>query len=235
MKIGIFQDVHANLPAFNKAIEVFRNHNCTRIYHVGDLIGIGPYPFEVMQSAINIKNLTLIMGNHDYWYAYGIPKPRPKYMNAEEYDHQLWTHKQIGKDYKSIAQKWNFVEKFKKNKICFLHYGYDAKKNWFKEYIKNPNSENLEKLFAEIEADIIFYGHNHTASDISGQSRYVNLGSAGCFNKPEVRLGILEVSEYGFTLQKRSIPYQDNGLMEAFEKRKVPAREFITSVFITRN
>jgi len=46
-----------------KAISIFRQNECSKIYHVGDLIGIGPYPKEVFELALSIEELTLIMGN----------------------------------------------------------------------------------------------------------------------------------------------------------------------------
>ncbi len=52
--------------------------------------------------------------------------------------------------------------------------------------------------------------------------------------KAELRIGILKVFNNRFELQKLSVPYKDQGLMEAFEKRKVPAKAFITKTFITR-
>ncbi len=238
MKIGIFQDAHANLPAFKKAIEIFKQHNCSKIYHVGDLIGIGPHPKEVFELANSIKELELIMGNHDYWFAFGIPIPQPKYMSDEEVEHQKWNHKQIGEEKRIIVQSWKFVVELElehKRKITFMHYGYDEKTNWFRDYVKVPNREKLDVLFKGVDSEIIFYGHNHEASDIRGKSRYVNLGSSGCYNKSEVRLGVLEVKENSLILKKLSVEYNDNGLMEDFEIRKVPARDFITNTFITRS
>jgi len=60
------------------------------------------------------------------------------------------------------------------------------------------------------------------------------LGSAGCWDKPVVRLGILESKKKDYFLKKLSVPYQDDGFIEAFEKRKVPARKFILTNFISR-
>ncbi len=57
MKIGIFQDVHANLPAFDSALRFFAENQCSKIYHVGDLIGIGPHPNEVLRSALSMPKL----------------------------------------------------------------------------------------------------------------------------------------------------------------------------------
>jgi len=70
MKIGIFQDIHANLLALKKAIEVCKEQQCSKIYHVGDLIGLGPYPKEVFDLANSIDEMEFIMGNHDHWFAF---------------------------------------------------------------------------------------------------------------------------------------------------------------------
>lgn len=44
IRIAILADVHANLPALTAVLADAREHGCERIYHAGDLIGIGPYP-----------------------------------------------------------------------------------------------------------------------------------------------------------------------------------------------
>lgn len=237
MKIGIFQDIHANLPAFEKGVEFFKKHKCSLIFHVGDLIGIGPYPKETVELASSIREMKFIMGNHDYWYAYGLPNPIPDSMNEEEVEHHHWTHKQLGGSYKALFKQWGFAEKleFSNNQtVVFQHYGFNAIQRWFKPHIQFPTDQDLDELFKEVDSTYIFYGHNHLASDIKGKSRYVNLGSAGCYDKAEVRLGILEASENNFILRKFSIPYEDNGLMSEYEKRSVPAKDFIKKVFITR-
>ena len=237
MRIGIFQDIHGNLPALEKGIKIFRERGCDKIYHVGDLIGIGPYPRECIELCYSIEEMEFIMGNHDYWYAFGLPNPIPEWMSMEEVNHQNWAHKKIGKGFVNNVKEWKFSINIsiRNKRITFQHYGLNKNQNWFKPIIKNPSEPTLDKMFEGVESDIIFYGHQHQPSDIEGRKcRYVNLGSAGCNNKPEVRIGILEISNDSLNLEKTSILYEDNGLMEEFEKRNVPAREFITNVFITR-
>ena len=136
-----------------------------------------------------------------------------------------------------MAQDWAFEEKLELRNskgIVFMYYGLDRKAKWFKSFLKTTTVANLDQLFAEESADLIFYGHQHIASDFTGRSRYVNLGSAGCFDKAEVRLGILHISEDGFKLEKHSLSYDDEGLMEAYDLRQVPARDFIRTNFLTR-
>ena len=237
MKIGIFQDIHANLPAFKEAIEFFQDYACSKIIHVGDLIGIGPHPKEVMEHAFSVNNMDFIMGNHDHWYAHGLPNPIPDYMSDDEVDHHKWVHLQLGEVYKSKVQSWPFTVQLElgvDKTVTFQHYGLNKQRNWFKSFIKDPIATDMDQLFDGIITDFVFYGHHHEASDLTGMCRYVNLGSAGCYDKPEVRLGILELINNDLQLQKYSIPYEDNGLMQEYDKRTVPARHFIKKVFITR-
>jgi len=239
MKIGIFQDIHANLLALKKAIEVFKEHQCSKIYHVGDLIGFGPYPKEVFEFAHSINEMEFIMGNHDHWFAFGLPPETAEMMSKElksdeVNEHYKWTYQQIGESNKKTVQKWAFTKEmqFENGKsVTFQHYGIDKQTNWFKDLIKKTDSNNLEELFNEIDSDFIFYGHNHVASDIQGKSRYVNLGSAGSYSKPEVRLGILEITEGKLELEKLSVYYDDTGLMEEFERKQVPARSIFKNAF----
>ena len=236
MTIGIIQDIHGNLPALEKGIQIFRERGCEKMYHVGDLIGIGPYPRACLELSTSTKEMECIIGNHDYWYAYGLPSPIPASMSKEEVDHQKWTHKEIGESFVNEVKTWKFSIDLSvgNKKVTFQHYGLNKNQNWFAPIIKNPDESDLDKMFEGIGSNMIFYGHHHQPSDIQGKSRYVNLGSAGCNDKPEVRIGILEISNDLLILEKRSVIYDDNGLMEAFEQKKVPARAFITNVFITR-
>ncbi len=157
MKIGIFQDIHANLPALKKGIEVFREKQCEKIFHVGDLIGIGPHPKEVFDLAYSIPEMEFIMGNHDHWYGFGLPSPIPGYMNNEEVAHHKWTHNQIGGKYRESVKQWQFVRDIQLEhgtSITFQHYGYDAKVNWFKNHIKFPTAEDLDEMFKECNSGI---------------------------------------------------------------------------------
>jgi putative phosphoesterase len=237
MKIGVFQDVHANLPALEKAIEIFRDESCDSIFHVGDLVGIGPYPKECLELVNSISEMECIMGNHDYWCGFGLPNPIPFWMSADEVEHQHWTYQQIDNQQRQIIQQWKFISELKidnQTVFNFLHYGLNEQKNWFKPFIKNPNSKDLNELFSNINGQYIFYGHNHQASDIQGEKRYINIGSAGCYNRAIVRICIVEKVNSEIIITKRAETYQDRGLLEAFDKRNVPARDFIRNNFIIR-
>lgn len=238
MKIGIFTDVHANLPALSACFEKFSEEGCDEVYHLGDLIGIGPFPKECLELVGKQDNVKLIMGNHDAWYANGLGDPYPPYMNEEEVAHHLWTHNEIGAEYRDLVANWKFelnVKYSEELQIHFLHYGLNERKTWFYPFIHDPNIESLDQMFDGIEASHIFYGHQHVASDFQGNARYVNLGSAGCYTEAVARVGIMSLENGKVRLAKYAIPYDDRDLFTAFEDRNVPARDFIIKTFITRS
>jgi predicted phosphodiesterase len=237
MRIGIFTDLHANLPALNKALAVFDEFECEKIVHVGDLIGIGPHPKETLECALSIPHMEFVMGNHDYWYAHGLPDPLPDYMHPDEAAHQKWVHAQIGKGFHEAVQQWPFaltLDASNGQRLTFVHYALNDQANWFRSFVKNPNGTEIENLFRETKGDIIFYGHDHRPFDYQGNKRYLNLGSAGCFNQPKVRLAVVDCNQDAVKIRKLEIEYDDEGLMEEFDRRNVPAKAFIRKTFITR-
>ena len=197
MRIGIITDVHANLPAFEVALGWMDEIGCEQIYHLGDLIGIGPFPKECVDLALRQSNMKFIMGNHDYWYANGLPQPRPDWMSQGEIEHQKWTHHQLGEIYKPVIQKWPFEQnlEFEGLKLHLCHYALNAEKNWFAPIIKAPTTENLDYLFKEVSANfnLLFYGHHHPYAEHEGKRKYINPGALGCFEKPVARGAVLKV------------------------------------------
>jgi len=240
MKVGVFTDIHANLPALKTALAKFEEEGCYKIIHLGDLIGIGPYPKECMEYALNFpKPIDFIMGNHDYWYAYGAPKVS-KNITEEEVEHHHWTHQQLGEDYKHIVKSWSFTVNLNLGKnllFAFQHYALNETQSGFKPILKNPTGPKLANLFSGVNADVVCYGHDHVPcekQDRNTKRRFINVGSAGCYHKPEAKVLILDIGLTDYTVEKYDLPYDDNGLMTAFESKQVPARKTIMNTFITR-
>jgi predicted phosphodiesterase len=93
----------------------------------------------------------------------------------------------------------------------------------------------MNQMFAEVDTDLIFYGHNHSFSDIAGRRRYVNPGSLGCSSdKALSRFVIIDFHKGSYELRHFSIPYNDDRLFSAFEERQVPDRDIIRKIFFRR-
>ena len=65
MKIALFSDVHANLPALEAFFKDVDSRKPDTIYCLGDLVGYNIWPNEVI-NAIRKRNIPTIAGNYDF-------------------------------------------------------------------------------------------------------------------------------------------------------------------------
>jgi putative phosphoesterase len=233
MRLVVFSDVHANLPALNAILPAIQAGGYDLAIHTGDVLAIGPYPAECLDLLLNLPRTRLVMGNHDAYFAFGIPQPLPPNLSEGEYQHQLWTHRQIDPEFRPIIAEWPFVieQEFEEVSTTFLHYELNAAGDDFVPVIRRPGITDLEQLFARRRARLLFYGHDHTASDQQGRLRYINPGSAGCYTRAVARYILVNFSKGSFNLEYHQVPYEDTDLYREFEKRQVPERDFIYQVF----
>jgi putative phosphoesterase len=64
MKIALFSDIHANLPAFEAMLQDMDRRNPDAVYCLGDLVGYNIWPNEVTQI-IRQRGIATLAGNHD--------------------------------------------------------------------------------------------------------------------------------------------------------------------------
>lgn len=64
MKIAVFSDIHANLPALTAFFQDIEKRQPDAIYCLGDLVGYNIWPNEVIQE-IRKRGIPTIAGNHD--------------------------------------------------------------------------------------------------------------------------------------------------------------------------
>lgn len=61
MKLVVFSDVHANLPALEAALERIRYEGYDLLLHLGDAIGIGPQPAECLELLLQTPNIRFVL------------------------------------------------------------------------------------------------------------------------------------------------------------------------------
>jgi predicted phosphodiesterase len=65
MKIALFSDVHANLPALESFFQDVDKRSPDSIYCLGDLVGYNIWPNEVV-NAVRDRKIPTIAGNYDF-------------------------------------------------------------------------------------------------------------------------------------------------------------------------
>ena len=64
MRIAVLSDIHANLPALEAVLQKLNTLSYDRIISLGDQVGYGPYPNEVIDILRN-REVPMVLGNHD--------------------------------------------------------------------------------------------------------------------------------------------------------------------------
>lgn len=233
MKVIVITDVHANLPALQAALTAIRREGYDLLVHTGDAISIGPFPAECLDLLLQQPDTRFVMGNHDAWFAYGLPQPQPSWMSDGEVAHQQWTHAQLDPQWRTIVAQWPYrlQESCDGVEITFVHYGLAATGRDFAPTLWQPTVADLDKLFAQHITPLLFYGHHHPFSDVQGHGRYINPGALGCHALPVARYAVVECYGGAFTINHRQVAYDDSPLAAAFVQRQVPERDFLRKIF----
>ena len=93
MRYALVSDIHANLQAWNATLLDIRSSEIDHIICLGDLVGYGPNPVEVLQS-VHASVDDIILGNHDAVIA-GLMDP--SLFNEKARAIIDWTAAQLGK------------------------------------------------------------------------------------------------------------------------------------------
>ena len=203
MKIALFSDIHANLPALESFFEDLKIKQPDAVYCLGDLVGYNIWPNEVV-NAIRGKYIPTISGNHDAVIGIPTDKASGKYMNEligeSEKKYLLSLPEHIRLEYKIGAEKINVL----------LVHGSPRRNN---EYLTETTEENLLlEMMQESNADILCFGHTHKPfhrilKTEKGNKHAINLGSLGKPKDGDQRgcYVLLDINTESSLLNKNSI------------------------------
>jgi len=107
-QIAIISDVHGLYYPLKAVLEDIKEKGITEIYSLGDNIGVGPNPKEVL-DLLDEYNVISINGNNEEYSILGI-EPFKTYFDERKTANQLWTLSKITKEQ---------LEKLKNNKHSY--------------------------------------------------------------------------------------------------------------------
>lgn len=237
MKVGVFTDVHGNLPALSAMLKKFAEADCERIICCGDILGIGPYPEETVQALQKIPGLLAVRGNHDRYLTDGLPAqvPNTAHMCAEEIRHHKRAHSVLSQSSRTfLASLPNRMEIVLAGvRLCILHYAMDPKERYL-PIVAEPNLYDCQRLFSEVEADVVLYGHDHRPFVCQDEKKlYGNCGSLGCpaGERNVARGGILTLADGRAEFAPCSLRYAVRPVIDAMERLDDPAEPQIKRIF----
>ncbi len=239
--VGIFTDTHGNYLALTAILDYFKQQGINKIYHLGDIVSMGPRPVECMERLIYDKDIVCILGNHDNDYLNDNTIP-PELSHVSK-EHKRFVFDLLGEKYKQAVSKFPklVIEDFFGLKAAFLHYGFareiDLKKNKkavFQPIDPDPTTESFDKMFEAIDADIIFFGHKHSPIDLKGKKVYCDVGSVGC-HKGEFARGIVFTvyEDKSYNIERVTVPYNRKETLTDMDKRSIPCADYIQKYYFS--
>jgi predicted phosphodiesterase len=197
MRIALFSDIHANLPALEAVLADMDHQNLDAVYCLGDLVGYATWPNEVV-AEIRKRKIPTIAGNYDEGVGLASPNCGCAYKTDAEkslgqqsidYTNSIVTE-QTRQYLRTLPRhlRLTFLDDSREeNKIELLMvHGSPRKIN---EYLFEDRPEkSFLRLFEEAGADLLFFGHTHKPYhralpyEQEGQTRYrhaINIGSVG--------------------------------------------------------
>lgn len=220
MRIAVISDIHGNLYALMRVLESIDSENVDTIICLGDLVGYGSHPNEVI-SLIRNRNILCIKGNYDSSVVdNGFTYIRDTSINSFSLP---WTVDELRVFNRHFLENLpNSISLNIQNKdILFVH-GSPRKIN---EYL-TPNYEKLEEVMDEFNGDILVCAHTHVPyTKQLGNKVLVNCGSVGKpkNGSPNATYAILEIqSSSSPKVTLKSIDYEYTKIMKDMELKKFP-------------
>ena len=182
MRLAIFSDIHANLHALHAAWGDIEAQKPDAVYCLGDLVGYGAFPNEVVEF-IRARAIPTIMGNYDEGVGFDLDDCGCAYRGAEERARgdvsRLWSQAETTVANKTFLQELPMQIRLEQAKpTLLLVHGSPRKIN---EYLfEDRPLATFERVAALAGTDLVVFGHTHKPYQKPvGKSLFVNVGSVG--------------------------------------------------------
>ena len=194
MRIALFSDIHANLPALEACLKSIDEQNPDAIYCLGDLVGYNIWPNEVVNE-IRKRGIPTIAGNYDQGIGLMSDECGCAYKTEPEKDMGKisisYTNHLVRPDerkyLRTLPSHINLEFQLNHNKLnLLLVHGSPRKIN---EYLFEDREEKSTiRILEQANADILCFGHTHkpyhrifnTGTEGKDYFRHaINIGSVG--------------------------------------------------------
>jgi putative phosphoesterase len=218
MKIALFSDIHANLPALEAFFADVESRKPDAIYCLGDLVGYNIWPNEVIDE-IRKRGIPCITGNYDFGIGRSSDDCGCAYKTDEEkamgkisisYTNEIVKDEQRAY-LRTLPSHIRLEYQLNNDKLnVLLVHGSPRKVN---EYLfEDRDEKSMLRIMEGADADVLCFGHTHQPYHRILQTgdcyrHAINIGSVGKPKDKDPRGGyvLLNINENSSVKDKASI------------------------------
>ena len=162
MKIAVMSDIHGNLEALDAVLEDVCSQGIEKIVCIGDLIGYGPNPEEVVQKIRQI-DVCCTMGNHELGILFKLER---KWFNPKVRKNLSLTEKLLSPG--SLDFIAGLPNTHTLNNSLFVH-GFPPAS--VKTYLFEKDTDEIARWFLAPGPKLTFVGHTHDLELVAWDGR----------------------------------------------------------------
>ncbi len=223
-KIAIVADHHANLHALTAVITDAKKHGATMFLNVGDFVGFGAFPSEVV-SLLHTEDVLSVIGNYDQDVLSLIKKEKKKTKNKDEKFLSLaYACNHLSKTDVSFLRSLPQELRLKISDIRLLvtH----GSPNSIDEHLRlNTPIDHMRSIAQTSSADVIIVGHSHQpfVRTVDGVT-FVNPGSVGRPDDGNPLASYALMTMNPFSVELLRVSYDVDAAVDAIRKHHLPER-----------
>lgn len=212
MRIAVLADLHANLPALRAVLDDVLSLGCDTMWCVGDVVGRGPHPSEVVDE-LRALAVPTVQGNWDDAVALrreqsGVAWPDTEAEAAGQFSLE-WTIGQLSEDQRSWLRQLPVSDRFSiEDRSVLLFHGSPMRQN---EYLWSDRpSRVFARMVSDQGDDLMCFGNTHEAFHrLVGKSHFVAAGSVGCgtIDDMSAQYAVIDMAGPDLMVNFRSVPY----------------------------
>ncbi len=191
MRVAVISDIHSNHEALKAVLSDIGTYDA--LVCLGDLVGYGAQPNEVISEVKSLKPDAIVMGNHDHAVSTG--------DTSGFVDHAIraieWTRREISSENMRYISSLQARAEFTAADVTIVLV-HGSPRDPLNEYIYSTMPQFiLRSLLDESHGTVLLLGHTHVPFNLEFDAKIMaNPGSVGQprDGDPRASYGILEIS-----------------------------------------
>jgi putative phosphoesterase len=231
MQVALIGDIHANLPALEAVLAHIQEQGIEKMWNVGDFVGYGAFPDEVVQlfrtgQGLPDEDGLNIVGNYDLRVL--------QFKQKKE----KWRKKKAPEKYLAFEFAYEHLSKKNRKYLRFLSQQIRVKINGRRVLLVHGSPESneehltpdtpqkrLRELAEKAKADVIVCGHSHLpfVRDVDGVW-FINTGSVGRPDDgdPRACYAVAQIDSKQVLVQHHRVEYDVDRAVAAIHEHDLP-------------